>query len=501
MLEIDHYLRHLEWEVLQNSLEIESIEDNLELPQNTRKIDLKRSGSYKIQAKLIANSSDSEKGISSEFKKFIQLIQSDTTDSSYIAHTFSIKGKTYLGKDVELHDCIIKNISSSWDKTSEIEIIEMFILTSRIEIKNSDEHEACCIIDWYLNGPNLVLPRMTERKIILNYNRLRTDFPDVKTEYSNEYLGNGSRDFAYISTDQIKFLLTSVNNSFGPSWSTNYGIEYRKEFDFIPSLKERITICEIVSYILGKQLIHVGYTKYQCDGKVMEQCALSPTKDNITTLCQKQSNEPINLENDCLSKIESLLNELIPPYFTLRDELNLNAALYMYWASMEAPLGTNLPILASALEIIMKAWFKSSKSKTKALYMEKDKFDDLLESELKTISSKLQSEDFGDKIYNKINYAYNMSVTDRFHQFFNEIDLEIGNIEKSALNYRHKMAHGDMKLDGEKIVEALANTKAYESLFNRVFLKILDYDGDYLDKSSPKFVQRPIDTKLGGDLE
>lgn len=484
MAKIIDYFGHLEWEILQNKFQIESIENNPNLPKNIQKIELWRNDNYTIQAKLISTGDDIfRRGLDKE------VINGELIDK------FTIKGKTSSDLKVELHNCFIKRVKSSWNGSSKESNLDVDISTTRIEVNYSHESETHWLTDWYLNGSNILLPRGTNREITLSYKRLRNDFGQIKTEYTNDYFYGGV-DFAYINADQIKFLLTKVKDNIGPSWSHNFGIEYRKEFDFLPTLEQRKAISEIVSFILGKQLINVGCTKYGYDGKLIERSAISP-KDNIVTLCHKSSREPIDISNS--SKIQSILNKVVPSYLILRDELDLNFALYIYWSSLEVPLEVNLPILASALEIIMKKWFKNAKSKTKGLYMEKQKFSELLKDDLSSIKEKLKDEEFGTQIYNKINSSYNSSVTDRFHQFFDEIDLKIGPVENSAIKSRNKMAHGDMTFDDAESKDMLKNTLAYGTLFNRVFLRILGYDGDYIDRSTLGFPKRHIDTQLGGD--
>jgi uncharacterized beta-barrel protein YwiB (DUF1934 family) len=486
LVETNDYLKHLEWEILQDSFQIKNIEKNPNLPQIIQKIELWRDDTYSIQSKLLAIE-DTE-----FFKKW-----SEETPSGEVIETFSIKGTERRGSEVELHNCYIKGIKTTLDERSKGRNLELDFSTHKIEVKYSGESEIFWLTDWYLNGSNNLLPRATIRETSFSHKRLRIGFDEIKTESTNDSL-NSNRDFACIDTGQIKFLLTKVHNEFGPKWSHNFGIEYRSEFGFIPSLEQREAIREIVSFILGKQLIHVGYTKYQRDGKLIERCAISPTKDNIVSLCQKPSSEPIDIANS--SKIESTLNQLVPSYLSLREELDLEVALYIYWESLEAPLGTNLPILASALEIIMKKWFKSNRSKSKALYMEDKKFRELLSSDLDSIKAKFETEEFGGKIFSKIRFSYNMSVSDRFKQFFDEIELKTGDIEDLAIKSRHKMAHGDIKSDDVEFMDMLTNTLAYQALFNRVFLKILGYDGDYIDLSTLGYPNRHINIQLGGDV-
>jgi len=51
LAEIIDYFAHLEWELLQNKFQIETIENNPNLPKNIQKIELCRNDDYTIQAK------------------------------------------------------------------------------------------------------------------------------------------------------------------------------------------------------------------------------------------------------------------------------------------------------------------------------------------------------------------------------------------------------------------------------------------------------------------
>ena len=94
-----------------------------------------------------------------------------------------------------------------------------------------------------------------------------------------------------------------------------------------------------------------------------------------------------------------------------------------------------------------------------------------------------------------------MSASDRFSYFFDCINLEIGDIENNAINARHGVAHGGLKFDHETIIKIIPTINAYRTLFNRVFLKILGYDGYYIDMSTIGFPEHHIDVPLGVNKE
>jgi hypothetical protein len=188
------------------------------------------------------------------------------------------------------------------------------------------------------------------------------------------------------------------------------------------------------------------------------------------------------------------------------------------------PIGTNLPVLSGALEIIMKSWFKSENSKSKALYVPQKEFDKLLEGKLKNIEKELDEfienkigglepeerklrkmqEDIELKkpIIDAIGRSNQMSLTKKYPAFFKEIGLIIGDKEEKVLKCRHSMAHPE-KVSYEELEKMRKCTLAYETLFNRVFLKILGYRGNYVDRSKWTqigYLEKDIDMPLGGSV-
>ncbi len=87
-------------------------------------------------------------------------------------------------------------------------------------------------------------------------------------------------------------------------------------------------------------------------------------------------------------------------------------------------VGTNLPILAAALESIMNGWY-DNKSKSQGLYMKKEDFEDLLKEDIVAMRRKLESKPNGDKILAGILRAHSFGITERYRTFFPEIGLSI----------------------------------------------------------------------------
>jgi hypothetical protein len=114
--------------------------------------------------------------------------------------------------------------------------------------------------------------------------------------------------------------------------------------------------------------------------------------------------------------------------------------------------------------------------------MQKKDFDALLGAELASAKSKLESHKYGAKILNKLRHAYEMSAKDSLQYFFDDIGLSVGKTEWDAINERNPMAHGAARVfDGTTNERMIQATRVCQTLFHRIVLKLLGYDGTYID--------------------
>ena len=519
---------NLEWEILQKPLVVEKITPNEKIPKKSESsIVVNRTDSYQIIANLTA------------IQERLPLRERDTEYFRHFVETqpgsplepFTIEGSDQYGSRIELRNCFITK-SSSCEGSGQKISTTLEIVVQEMKIEGNSGSEISWLSEWYLNGPDKILfPRNTERyqdegSDKVSRKRVTIDISmDDALEVSVENWGHSrmDRDFAFIASEPIKFIIARVPNNFGPNWSKNICIEYRKDFGPIPDFEQREAISEIVSFVLGTQLLSVGITEYDSDGRTLKSVAKSSWGGSYSRfISENKQAPPFDLGLKSLlnnnSKIEELLCDLVPKYLVLRDKLNLKDALWKYWISRNMPIGTNLPVLSGALEIVIKSWFKSESSKSKAVHMPQKEFNTLLGEDFKTIEKKLDEfiedkleslepegresrrkvEDIELKkpIMNKIRNSNQMSLTKKYPAFFKEIGLKTGTVEDEAIKARNSMAHGD-KGNNEEFEKMIKCTRAYETLFHRVFLKILGYKGYYVDRSMIGYPEKHIDLPLG----
>ncbi|MGP8189047.1 MAG: hypothetical protein ACLQG5_03905 [Methanobacterium sp.] len=491
-------LSHVEWEGLNNDIFIKK-DDKVfikseALPSGISDIQISREYDYHI--KLIINGTFHDDKELNLFKgivpagSIIKPFEFEMIDENF---NIEYKFENYHIPN-SLDDVNIKNLKDQ--KNS----FELRLDAGNVKRVFKNYSDPIWHIEWFLNGPrydifNKHIEKRIKKKYLLSNDK---DFTKMET-YNSGYF---SVEIHY--EDKIfNIRVESVPNQIKPYWSGKIGVMYNIN-DGYPNTIEKDALREILGFIMGRELINVGYTKYdQCE-EIVEDFVRSPpvrTPLDIIKICDAPDSPPINLGVN----FEVVFNKFAPIYLDLRDKLKLNYLLYRYWTAQLLLLDVGIPVFGSALEDLIKRWIKANNSKFSGEYISKDNFERYLAKELYFLEEQLQDleynqnnvEDPSSIIYGKISNAYEMSISDKIKNFFSDIDLKIGEIENKAINARHGFAHGSFIKSDKEFKKHINNSEAYKTLINRILLKLFDYEWKYIDYYSENFPERPIDEPIG----
>lgn len=394
-----------------------------------------------------------------------------------------------------------------------------FLISSDSMQRIFSEKSVEWLTEWYINGPKYLYTRWTSRILDFTYERLRHDLGNTNSIFKSHPKKIEGHDYMFIEfkdKNDVCFIIHSVPDFYNPQWSQKLGIEYRTEWN-IPNQNERKKISEIVSFLFGRQLINIGQTKFDGEGQPIEELLITPIIDpeiNLKNLSKNQQINPINYNippsiYPDIGSIETQLNKFIPLYIDKRDKLCLDEVFRRYWLSQSLPSYSRLIILAGGFELLSACWHESYESKSKGKFLPSNMFKNLFKDDLKSIKDKLNKlecekdcDDFDknkERIYQKMFELNNMGTKASIINFLNEINLKIGEVEEKAILCRNEPAHGNILNTNE--FEKLKNyEEAYRTLFNRAILKILGYEGDYIDYFSDTNVTRPINEPIGNKV-
>ena len=483
----DFYQTHLEWESIDFPITITRIyfEKKLyDLPPDCV-IEVWRGIDFKLKA-IISGIASSPKALEIDVEKL---------EDNFIPKE-TIVGQSIDGLyTIELSGCIIAQTTSSQHSIDTLEVrFRSDLLIESITRKINFEYKPVILYEWYLSAKlSAWFPRNTKRSLNKNFRKTRDEIDPSEENNLIESSGS-SRDFILINSHGIKCIVAIVPDQFGPEWAQKMCIEYRTEFGEIPSDNDRQAISELVSFVLGCQLLRIGSTSVSKNQGIVSQFAMNQWGDNVIAKCSKRASPPVDVNrytNDW-QRLEIVVNELLPKYLQLREKLQLKDSLWKYWIACDSSVGTNLPIFSSAVESLANLYLKEH-TEIKLTYMDVEEYQKLIADELSSISIKLDRFNFRDILLNKIKNAPLRGGNEKINLFFESINLPIGAIEKNAIKARNKMAHSSIgKADLKKLNEYVQLTHAYQTLFHRIILRILNYEGSYIDYYSSNQIDRNI---------
>ncbi|TRM10704.1 hypothetical protein FH966_02665 [Lentibacillus cibarius] len=476
---MNNFFTASEWEGMHEKYDIKKLKEmDYLVIDRLLNFEVFRDDDYKIKGKIMAEKTDIAKGDTNYYENH---------QAGEIVEYTNLTGSNSYGTVTYIIDqCLITARNSQYTNLGENPVEKLVIEFSASQVLkqyHGNKSNTEILIDWYINGPDISFPSSTERQFISTTKRKRSNIDPDYHLVNRQKQNSSSRDCAIVEYNGMKFIVFAVLKDIGPEWSHNIGVEYRREWG-IPNETERKAIAEILSFAFGGQLLNVGSTEYDSDYNPLKEISVNPWGKNVVSRCKESKTSPVGFYyTDIAFKMEDILNHLVKKYLALRESLKLNSVLSRYWIAKDMPLGTNLPVLASGLEVLVDSWFKSSISKNKGIHIDKDTYWVMIEDELSSLSLKLDNYPFKEKILNKLKFAYNMGVNEKKEKFFEEINLPININDKKALRARNDMAHGSTIKSEKDIIKTLRSSRTYETLFERTILKILDYDGIYIDKS------------------
>ncbi len=487
----DHYQDHLEWELIDADQEIThlSFENGIYCLNSKCIIKFSRDNQYDLVSTISGIAVNAEE-LEPNFEKIKGTFVSGDTITGF--------SKDGLFK-YRLYGVLIGKSTSSRISIDDPSVkFTADLIVSRIEKSFTEAEEAPVIVqEWYLCGPTEInFPRSTSRSVEKSYKRLR-DGTDDENEARLIMSSDGGCDHLLVKFSNTSFIISKAPKEYGPNWSFNLSIEYRQSFGRIPSVEEREAISEFAGFIFGNQLLKIGQTSYDESLSLSVQEYQHPWSDNVVSRCQTKGITPVDIGNyESWGIAEILFNDLLPHYVEQRQPLRLKDALWKYWIARYSSLGANLPILSSAVETLADQILKNH-PEIKHYYIEYNDFSALIKEELTSIEKKLNSSTNKDRIINKLKGSAQRGSNEKLEMMFEVIKLPIKEIERKAIKARNKMAHSSLgEINDEEIIETMRMTRAYETLFHRILLKILDYKGRYIDYYSTGHPTRNIDEPI-----
>lgn len=403
-----------------------------------------------------------------------------------------ITGVDNHGNLVEISECTISSIHADSVNHPYAEAsIRLDSLRVKFDYPTTEKPKTR--LDWYvcdelkfhLSGQTLRNPNLDNKKIRLGID----SFEDAIKNLIGSSL---SKDYSIISYEDMQFIFSRVPQDLLPLNLQGICLEFRENLenvdtDFLAGIKD------LISFLIGSPITHTGYSIIE-NQRLVETCCYSHKVKPSLAMPPVKFNTKYKWGD-----FSFLLNKYLTEYLKKRKLLSLDSALSSYWIAREIPLGSNLSVLASALETIAAKYLKKSEDDG-STYLTKEQYIKLIEEEFEVLKQKLSVISGGEKILNKISGAYRKGPNEKMNNFFAQIGLNIGKEEKKAINLRNKMAHGSRDYSKEEnIHNDLILTRVYEVLFHRTILMLIGYDEYYIDYSMKGCPSKKISLSAGNN--
>lgn len=468
----------IEWELLSEEIELsppwkaDHFFNTFRLDMDgIYKIQIWRDEEYMLRAKLIGNCVITDQGDEGALERGV-IVQSD------------LKGVWDYSYSAKLIQCFPELATTNYLLQEDRTAVECTMGISHIKVKphkSLPKQKRESLVEWCLNAPTstVLYVDSTERKVKTKLQKKRDMCED---SYIPNRQSQNSRDTVYIAFEKTGCYISQVPEQYEPRWSGKLSIEYRKKFGYVPDKKTREAVRELAGFLMGRDLKLIGRTEYSKSGFAIRAMAQNPQSVNIVKVCRLCNQEivPVHIYGNESLNFKETMEQLLPRYLhsDMRDVIQ--KTLPLYWSSFVLYVDNAIPVIASAIETLQKAWFALEENESVSVYYPKTKFRELKKDLIAIIDEKLEEGPYKNAVRNKVDQLNQMSVRDKNESFFAQLGITYGEREIQAIRMRNVFAHGDTngKTDAENMIEAI---KVLQLLYAKSVLKLLGYEGEYID--------------------
>lgn len=480
----DVYISWLEWEALDDKLEIRNIARPCPLHESIERILVTRNDDYGLNAEITGEGDRVFLKVESPSKRkgeeiSLTTISGNLPEGSVVTLSGYYEGRTtFSGKLAE--QFYVKMVGVDYAPTLEPKWLSI----------------------WCLNGPRTqIMPsRVTKRVLHTNISRSRAILGGTHGELDHRVEATGgaeshSRDYWLLTNKYFKLRLCNVPEAFGPNWSRNVAVELLEYPNRSFSLLEAQVILGALGFLFGARFIPVGCSWFSENDFLIRSESFVPWGTNLKQECSQQAMPPISLQQ---GGVEKVVGKILEQIFSLNEEMDFSAGMIGYWLSRLSPAEAAFANIASGLESLMNAWFKSKRSRSQAQYLPQAEFNAVTTEPFCQVERALSGVAHADRILRRLKQANSIGSNEKFERFFEEIELPIGEVEKYAISVRNRFVHGAGAVPTEKVHNLVYTLRSYQSMFHRILLRLIGYQGKYVDYSCLGFPERPLLEPLAG---
>lgn len=278
-------------------------------------------------------------------------------------------------------------------------------------------------------------------------------------------------------------------------------LAYSSRSGEIPVEEIRLIVREALGFVLGNPLATLGYTEFDEHGNVVRASLrqgylpngrLSLARPPYPAVPLRVSDENLTLD---VATVSSIVGGIVQS-----DGYSWRQLFWKYWHAREATLDTQVALYGALLESLRDAYLRVNKCDlegripTQAFKEIRQALAESLQAAAQRLPPGVVDDAALKAIENGLRLLNNRSGRERLDRFFEHMEIELGNVERTALKERNRQAHGALDGYGEYL-RIVVKGYALHTTVNRAILRMVGSDRDsthYVDYFSLGYPQRPI---------
>jgi hypothetical protein len=464
------------------------------LKANRLKINISRDKNFNLNITFNGNSEEIEFKNIFEGKKFPFVIK-EKEFKNLLGYTIDSKWRLEINGFSNFQ----QKISSEFTKSKIKNNLTLFIDPNNIVLKKIKNISPIEFTNYfYINGPSDRMEFISPQEYkIAETISIDSENPinNYKGELNKKWKSYDCLNLEYKKKPFVVILIYEKEES-----KRKFIIQFSKKD--IPTKNELFIIETILSFIIGRKIINIGYASYDQTFQVIEESFVNPRVKSLEYLLNTESKPSIPIsfnaiekygEENTIKRINNLFVQLDIQNQKIPFKIIFNHLFY----SWESVFFLKVHPLSTVLDMIIQAWIEKQLKKYSRI-IPKAEFKPIkkqIECYLNELIKETNKNDIK-KIIKKIQILNNKSIAEQQKDFLIFYNINLNKKEVEILQYRNKCIHGHIPEDENEII----NTEGYISFINRIILKILKYEGDYLDYSFLDPKTKSIDVGIGEGL-
>ena len=282
----------------------------------------------------------------------------------------------------------------------------------------------------------------------------------------------GSNEPDQTRKDRTSFLI--ILGDFG------FGYEFAFEFG------------RFCSFLTGVEIIPLGYRKFSDSLNVNSAEYWNVGREDLNIVQQVSPHPliPTGMGNKERGNLTNQISNLFEQHLLLNDQFKLSVLYWHFIQFSYLPFDLQIHPLATALDLFKKSWFESSRSESKGRNLSDIQYAPVIKAMIPQLVASLGASEEAQSILRRIENANMMSETQKGRTLFRELGIDLTQAEEGLLGFRNRAIHGSH--GSIQTQKRFLITGGFRSLLGRAILKLLSYDGMYVDYASLGFPCRHI---------